>query len=134
MPHTRSAKKNLRKSETRRLRNRSAKKAIKTQIKKVLATAEEGPLEALQQEFGVAGQSTHQLARGRELGPQWLDHLGHASHCPGRPWLKACFVAALSCLVRDRLRRRGRAGRAAAGRQRVELCGARPVGGPFAPH
>ena len=53
MPHTRSAKKNLRKSQKRRLRNRATKKAIKTQIKKVLAGGE-APVEQLRQEFRLA--------------------------------------------------------------------------------
>src|SRR5207249_8437241 len=46
MPHTRSAKKNLRKSEKRRLRNRAAKKVVKGQIKKFQA-ALDGPVEEL---------------------------------------------------------------------------------------
>ena len=37
MPHTRSAKKQLRKNERRRLHNRSLVKAIRTQVKKVEA-------------------------------------------------------------------------------------------------
>jgi small subunit ribosomal protein S20 len=36
MPHTKSAKKSLRKDEKRRLRNRAAKKAIRVQIKSFL--------------------------------------------------------------------------------------------------
>lgn len=35
MPHTKSAKKSLRKNEKRRLRNKAAKKAIKLQIRRV---------------------------------------------------------------------------------------------------
>ena len=47
MPHTRSAKKQLRKSQKRRLHNRTIKKAIKTQVKKVLEISEKGTLEDL---------------------------------------------------------------------------------------
>ena len=46
MPHTRSAKKRMRKSREARLRNRSAKSAMKTAIKKVLAAS--SPEEAME--------------------------------------------------------------------------------------
>jgi len=42
MPHTKSAKKHLRKSERRRLSNRAAKKTIKGQIKTFLAALDGG--------------------------------------------------------------------------------------------
>jgi small subunit ribosomal protein S20 len=61
MPHTRSAKKNLRKTEKRRLANRAAKRAIKTQIKRVLA-ASEGSLEVLTEEFRRAAKSLDKAA------------------------------------------------------------------------
>ena len=54
MPHTRSAKKQLRKSQKRRLHNRTIKKAIKTQVKKVLEISEKGTLEDLKKEFILA--------------------------------------------------------------------------------
>lgn len=54
MPHTSSAKKRLRQTEKRRESNRAAKSAIKTQIKKVFATAKAGPVEALRTEFQLA--------------------------------------------------------------------------------
>ena len=44
MPHTRSAKKHDRKTEKRRLHNRSVKKVVKTEIKQFHA-ALEGPIE-----------------------------------------------------------------------------------------
>ncbi len=69
MPHTRSAKKNLRKSEARRLRNRAAKKAIKTQIKKVLATAKSGSLEDLRKEYNVAAKKLDKAAAKRVVHP-----------------------------------------------------------------
>jgi small subunit ribosomal protein S20 len=61
MPHTRSAKKNLRKSEKHRLRNRAAKKAIKTQIKKVLAL-QAGSLDVLTKEFQLAAKKLDKAA------------------------------------------------------------------------
>ncbi|MBV9122129.1 MAG: 30S ribosomal protein S20 [Planctomycetes bacterium] len=62
MPHTKSAKKQLRQSEKRRLRNRAVKKAIKTQIKKVQAAAEGGPLEQLKKEVILAVKKLDQAA------------------------------------------------------------------------
>lgn len=53
MPHTKSAKKNLRKTEKRRLHNRAIKKTIRTHLKRFQA-ALTGPAEALQAEFKMA--------------------------------------------------------------------------------
>ncbi|MFO0843994.1 MAG: 30S ribosomal protein S20 [Gemmataceae bacterium] len=41
MPHTKSAKKNLRKSEKRRLYNRAVKRTLRTHLKRFLAAAPE---------------------------------------------------------------------------------------------
>jgi small subunit ribosomal protein S20 len=46
MPNTKSAKKALRKSEKRRLRNRATKSAIKTYSRRVLELAESGDINA----------------------------------------------------------------------------------------
>src|SRR5438067_857464 len=61
MPQTRSAKNNLRKSEKRRLLNRSVIKALKTQIKKVVAAAE-GSVEGLQKEYDLAAKKLDKAA------------------------------------------------------------------------
>jgi small subunit ribosomal protein S20 len=61
MPHTRSAKKQLRKNIKRRLRNRATKSALKTQIKKVFA-AKAGPAEKLQAEFKIAVKNLDKAA------------------------------------------------------------------------
>ena len=53
MPHTRSAKKNMRKADKRRIANKVAKKAIKKQIKTFVA-AVEGPLDALRTAVSLA--------------------------------------------------------------------------------
>jgi small subunit ribosomal protein S20 len=53
MPHTRSAKKHDRKTEKRRLHNRSVKKVVKTEIKQFHA-ALEGPIEELRTQFNLA--------------------------------------------------------------------------------
>ena len=61
MPHTRSAKKNLRKAEKRRLHNRTVIKSLKTQIKKVTAAAD-GPVEQLQKEYDLAAKKLDKAA------------------------------------------------------------------------
>jgi small subunit ribosomal protein S20 len=68
MPHTRSAKKNLRKTEKRRLANRSAKKAIKTQIKRFLE-ATDGPVEELRKEYNLAAKKLDKAAAKRVIHP-----------------------------------------------------------------
>jgi small subunit ribosomal protein S20 len=62
MPHTRSAKKNLRKSEKRRLHNRAIMRALKKQVKGVLAVAAEGSLENLQKEYNLAAMKLDRAA------------------------------------------------------------------------
>lgn len=69
MPHTRSARKQLRKSEKRRLHNRAVKKSIKTQIKKVAATAQGEPVERLRQEFILAVKKLDKAAAKRIVHP-----------------------------------------------------------------
>lgn len=68
MPHTRSARKNLRKSEKRRLHNRSVKKDIKTQVKNFLA-ALDGPVEQLQKEYNLAAKKLDKAAAKRIVHP-----------------------------------------------------------------
>jgi len=70
MPHTRSARKNLRKSHKRRLRNRAAIRAIKIQVKAVLAAARSGaPAEQLQKEFNLAAKKLDKAAARRIVHP-----------------------------------------------------------------
>jgi small subunit ribosomal protein S20 len=68
MPHTRSAKKNLRKSEKRRLHNRAVKRTIKTQLKSFLS-ALEGPLDQLQKEYNLAAKQLDKAAARRVIHP-----------------------------------------------------------------
>jgi small subunit ribosomal protein S20 len=68
MPHTRSAKKHQRKIEKRRLHNRAAKKAIKTQVKRFLA-AVEGPVEELRKEYDLAAKKLDKAAAKRIIHP-----------------------------------------------------------------
>ncbi len=69
MPHTRSAKKNLRKSEKRRVRNRAAKRTIKTHCKRVVAAAAEGTPEQLREEFIQAVRKLDKAAAKRIIHP-----------------------------------------------------------------
>ena len=68
MPHTPSAKKNLRKSEKRRLHNRAVKRDIKTQLKQFLA-ALDGPVDQLQKEYNLAAKKLDKAAAKRVVHP-----------------------------------------------------------------
>src|SRR5262249_5885662 len=61
MPHTRSAKKNMRKAEKRRLRNRAAKKVIKLQIKAFVA-ALAGPVEEMKKQAALTAKKLDKAA------------------------------------------------------------------------
>jgi small subunit ribosomal protein S20 len=65
MPHTRSAKKSLRKSDKRRLHNRATKKAIKTEIKKFLELLKSGSVDSLAQELKIVTKNLDKAAARR---------------------------------------------------------------------
>lgn len=69
MPHTRSARKQLRKTEHRRLQNRATIKAIKTQIKKVEAAAQGGQVDQLRAEYNLAAKKLDRAAAKRVIHP-----------------------------------------------------------------
>jgi len=69
MPHTRSANKQLRKNEKRRLHNRAVKKTIRTQIKKVEEVAVEGAVDQLKQEILTAIKKLDKAAAKRVVHP-----------------------------------------------------------------
>ena len=70
MPHKQSAKKRLRQDEVRRLRNRAAKRVVKTHIKRVEAAATaEGGVEQLRQEYNLAAKKLDQAAAKRVIHP-----------------------------------------------------------------
>lgn len=69
MPHTPSAKKRLRQYDKRRLRNRAAKSAIKTQIKKLMAVAKEGSVDQLQAEYNLTAKKLDKAAARRIVHP-----------------------------------------------------------------
>jgi small subunit ribosomal protein S20 len=68
MPHTKSARKNLRKSEKRRLRNRAAKRTLKTHMKRFF-DALEGPAETLKTEYDLAAKKLDKAAARRIIHP-----------------------------------------------------------------
>jgi small subunit ribosomal protein S20 len=68
MPHTHSAKKNLRKSEKRRLHNRAVKRTIKTHLKRFEA-ALDGPADALRKEYNDAAKKLDKAAARRIIHP-----------------------------------------------------------------
>jgi small subunit ribosomal protein S20 len=62
MPHSQSAKKRLRQSLERRERNRSTKRALKTQVRKVLDAVQSGNAEAAQNELKTAAKKLDRAA------------------------------------------------------------------------
>jgi len=69
MPHTRSARKHLRQTEKRRLKNRSTKKAIKTQIKKLKEIIAGGPADRIQAEYNLLAKKLDKAAARRIVHP-----------------------------------------------------------------
>jgi small subunit ribosomal protein S20 len=69
MPHTRSAKKNVRKNEQRRLRNRAVKSVIKTQIKKFAEIVTSGTADQVKAEFKVTIRKLDKAAAKRVIHP-----------------------------------------------------------------
>lgn len=62
MPTTKSAKKRLKQSEGRRLRNRAAKTSLKTQVRKVTEAAAGGDAAKAEAEFRLAGKKLDRSA------------------------------------------------------------------------
>jgi len=65
MPHTSSAKKNLRKGLKRRLHNRAVIKDLKLQVKTVTALAEKGTIEELTKAYRLAAKKLDKAAAKR---------------------------------------------------------------------
>ena len=75
MPNSASASKRLRQSKVRQSRNKAIKSSMKTQIKKVVAAATAGDVEAAETEFKLAAKKVdkagaknviHKNAAGRQ--------------------------------------------------------------------
>jgi small subunit ribosomal protein S20 len=69
MPHTRSASKNLRKTEKRRIHNRTTVKTIKTMLKRFAAAIETGTVEDAQKEYNLAAKKLDKAAARRIVHP-----------------------------------------------------------------
>ena len=69
MPHTRSAKKQLRKSQKRRVHNRAVKRTIKIEIKKFTDLAATGSVEDLRKQFALATKKVDKAAAKRVVHP-----------------------------------------------------------------
>lgn len=69
MPHTRSAKKNLRKNDKRRQHNRVGKREIKTLFKHFEDLLKEGTLEQLKEQYNVAAHKIDKAAARRIIHP-----------------------------------------------------------------
>jgi small subunit ribosomal protein S20 len=69
MPHTPSAKKSLRQTAKRRLRNRTAKKAIKIQVKKLIEPAKDATLDQLKVDLKLAIKKLDKAAAKRVIHP-----------------------------------------------------------------
>ena len=69
MPNTASAKKRLRQNDVLRLRNRSIKTAIRTQIKKVRAAVAEGDLKKAEEEFQLCAKKLDKAGSRRVFHP-----------------------------------------------------------------
>jgi small subunit ribosomal protein S20 len=69
MPHTRNAKKRLRQYSKRRLYNRTIKKAIRLQIRKLLEVLEKGPTDSLAQELRITVKKLDKAAARRVVHP-----------------------------------------------------------------
>ncbi|MEY4190597.1 MAG: hypothetical protein RIR17_1333 [Planctomycetota bacterium] len=68
MPHTRSAKKNMRKSEKRRLQNRAKLREIKLQVKN-LQSLENASKEELQKEYNLAAKKLDKAGAKNVIHP-----------------------------------------------------------------
>jgi small subunit ribosomal protein S20 len=62
MPNTKSAKKRMKQSETRRLRNRSVKSSVKTHVRKVRDAITGGDLNDAETQFRTAVKKLDQAA------------------------------------------------------------------------
>jgi small subunit ribosomal protein S20 len=69
MPHTPSAKKSLRQTAKRRMRNRIAKKAIRIQVKKLTEPEKDATLDNLKVELKAAIKKLDKAAAKRVIHP-----------------------------------------------------------------
>ncbi|MCO6457194.1 MAG: 30S ribosomal protein S20 [Pirellulaceae bacterium] len=89
MPNTKSAKKRLRQNVFRRLRNRSARSSLRTQVRKVREAVAGGQLEEAEKQFQVASKKLDQAGAKRLIHPNTASRLksrlSHLIHTHKRP-------------------------------------------------
>ena len=95
MPHTRSARKNLRKGQKHRLHNRATIRTIKEQIKTFETAAQSGSAEQAQKDFNIAAKLLDKAAARRIIHPNLaarkkgqLARALHAKKKPAKPVAK----------------------------------------------
>jgi small subunit ribosomal protein S20 len=69
MPHSKSAKKRLRQSVDRREQNRSIKRSVRTQVRKVTDAIQAGNVTQAEEEFRAAAQKLDRAAAHRVIHP-----------------------------------------------------------------
>ena len=69
MPNTKSAKKRLRQNVVRRLRNRSTKSTVRTQIRKVRDAVKSGDLDKAEAEYREAASRLDKAGASRVIHP-----------------------------------------------------------------
>lgn len=69
MPTTKSAKKRLRQSQEKRAQNRSVKRSIRTQYRKVIEAAKAGNVEVAEKEFQEAAKQLDRAGTRRVVHP-----------------------------------------------------------------
>ncbi len=119
MPNTKSAAKRLRQNQKRRMRNRIAKKLIKTYTKRALAAAEAGDREKADADFKMA------VGRIDKAGVRRVLHPNTASRRKSK--LSRDFQAALTKASAESSRRprpaaEGHSGRNGSGRRPWKHC------------
>ena len=69
MPNSESAKKRLRQNETRRLRNKGDRSAVRTQIKKVRLAVAAGDIQKAEEELRLASKSLDKAGASNLIHP-----------------------------------------------------------------
>lgn len=75
MPNTKSAKKRLRQSEERRVRNRSAKTALRSQLRKVREAVAAGSVDEAQSKFKETARTLDKAGASKLIHPNKASRL-----------------------------------------------------------
>ncbi|MGL4463315.1 MAG: 30S ribosomal protein S20 [Planctomycetia bacterium] len=75
MPHTKSAKKSLRRDNIRRLRNRAVNSELRTQLKKVLKACKDGQGEVAKTELKTAFKLLDKCGHRRYVHPNTANRM-----------------------------------------------------------